>query len=177
MARLFIGIMVPEEVKTAVSDVQSSVAKLPIRAKLVGPENLHISLSFLGNVPDEDIPKLAEALDRVCAGHRRFTVRVGGMMLIPNEQHLRVVALGVKGNDGAIEELREEVAGFIGGDSKSCHLTLARVREVRGREFAVKRLKELDVEKYFEVSSVCLVKSIGTRDGRAYWTLHESKLK
>jgi 2'-5' RNA ligase len=174
--RLFIGIMVPEEVRTAVADIQSSVARLPMRVKLVEPENLHISLSFLGNVAEENIPNIASSLDKICQEHRPFTVRIGGMMLIPNERHLRVIALDVKSNGDLLEKLRWEVEKKVGGDSKPCHLTLSRVREMKDRRLAISRLKDLNIEKYFEVQSVCLVRSMGTRSGRFYLVVHESRL-
>jgi 2'-5' RNA ligase len=174
--RLFIGIMVPEEVRTAVADIQSSVARLPMRVKLVEPENLHISLSFLGNVAEENIPNIASSLDKICQEHRPFTVRISGMMLIPNERHLRVIALDVKSNGDLLEKLRWEVEKKVGGDSKPCHLTLARVREMKDRRLAISRLKDLNIEKYFEFQSVCLVRSMGTRSGRVYLVVHESRL-
>jgi len=168
--------MMPEEVKTATSDIQSSIAKLPMKTKIVEPENLHISLSFLGDVTDEDVPGISRDLDCVCRKHGKFTARVGGMRLIPNERNLRVIALEVKSSGDVLEELRKDVVGVVGGDSKPCHLTLARVREVWDRALVIRRVKELDLEKYFEVSSVCLVKSVGTRNGRIYQILHESRL-
>lgn len=176
MPRLFVGIFLPEDVRESVSESQSSIEKMPMRAKLVEKENLHLTLTFLGNVPDEEIPKISERLDKVCANYKGFTVKIGGVMLIPNESYIRVVALDVKSNNDVLENLREDIVKEIGGDSHPVHLTLARVREVSNKNFVKENSKSIDVEKFFSVNSVHLIKSVGTRSGPKYESIHESNL-
>ena len=176
MVRLFIGVFVPEDVKSPIVDLQDSLTKMPMEAKLVERENLHISLSFLGETPDSQVPLISRRLDEVCGKHKKFTVRVGGVLLIPNDSYIRVIALDARSNGDAMERLREDVVKAAGGESYPAHLTLARVREVSNKNFVRDNLKSVALEKYFEIGSVHLIKSVMTRRGPVYEVVHESRL-
>ena len=176
MVRLFIGVFVPEDVKSPITDLQDSLTKMPMDAKLVERENLHVSLSFLGETPDSQIGFISKRLDDVCAKHRRFTARIGGALLIPNDSYIRVIALDVRSSSDEMETLRKEIVAAVGGESHPAHLTLARVREVTNKNFVRDSLKSASVEKYFEVGSVHLIKSVMTRRGPSYEVVHESRL-
>ncbi len=176
MVRLFIGVFVPEGLKTPITDLQDSLTKMPMDAKLVERENLHISLTFLGETPEDQIGLISRRMDEVCKSYRKFTVKVGSVMLIPNESYVRVIALGVKSNEDVMENLRKDIVKVIGGDSYPAHLTLARVRDVQDKVFVRDNLKSVGLEKYFEVESVHLIKSVVTRRGPVYEAVHESKL-
>lgn len=176
MVRLFIGVLVPEDVKTPITDFQDSLTKMPMEVKLVERENLHISLTFLGETPEEQVGLISKRLDEVCKNYRKFTVKIGGVLLIPNESYIRVIALDVKSNGDVLENLRKDVVKLIGGDSYPAHLTLARVRKVTDKNFVGQNLKNTGLEKYFEVGSVYLIKSVATRRGPVYEVVHEGKL-
>ena len=176
MPRLFVGVFLPDEVKEPVLDFQGSLAKMPMRMKPVEPGNLHISLVFLGERRDDEVKKAAAALDDVCGRYKRFTVKIGGGMVIPNESYIRVVALGVRSGGDVLESLRNDIVGAVGGDSHPAHLTLARVRDVSDKVFVAGAVTACKAEFYFEVGSVCLVKSVLKGDGPRYTVVHESRL-
>jgi len=177
MARLFIGIMVPEEVKRDIADVQGALGRMPMEMKAVEGKNLHVSLSFLGNVREDSVPEIVADMDRICGSLPSFTAKIEGVVLIPNGEHIRVIALGVASSGDELESLRKAVVSSVGGESHPCHLTIARVRKVGNRDFIVKNVSDLKVRKYFEVGSICLVKSVLTGRGPKYKVLHESKLR
>lgn len=176
MPRLFIGMLVPEDIKGPILDLQESLNKMPMDVKLVEPKNLHISLCFLGEVSSDKITQIERELDRVCQARRRFTVKIGNVVLIPNEDYIRVIALNVASSGDVLEEIRKEVVVAVGGDSHPAHLTLARVREVANKEFVRRSLSGAAVEKYFEVGSICLIRSFMKRSGPVYEIVHESIL-
>ncbi len=176
MVRLFIGIFIPENVKTPITDLQDSLTKMPMDVKLVERENLHISLSFLGETPDENIGLISKRLDEICKNYKKFTVKTGSVLLIPNESYIRVIALDVKSSGEDLENIRKDIVKIIGGDSYPVHLTLARVREISNKNFVKENLSGKNLEKYFEIDSVQLIKSVVTRRGPVYQTVHESKL-
>lgn len=176
MVRLFIGVSLPEEVVESLSGLREAVSGMPAKLKLVEPENLHVSLSFLGERPEGEVAAIARSLDDVCRDHRRFSASLGRAVLIPSRDHIRVVALEVGSSQGEMERLRSEVAEKVGGESHPAHLTIARVREVRDREFISRAVEGMKAGKYFEVSSVLLVRSVLTRRGPRYEVLHESRL-
>lgn len=176
MVRLFIGIFVPEDVKKPILDLQDSLTKMPMGVKPVERENLHISLTFLGETPEENVGLISKRLDDICKKYRKFTVKVGGVLLIPNESYIRVIALDAHSGGDVLENLRKDVVKSVGGDSYPAHLTIARVREVSNKNFVRENLKGVNLEKYFEVDSVYLIKSVVTRKGPVYESVHRSGL-
>lgn len=176
MVRLFIGVLIPEEVKSDIVSLQESMSRMPMRAKIVEPQNLHISMSFLGEVRD-DVGRICGSLDTVCSNAKRFTVKISGVSFIPNDRFMRVISLGCSSPMGELEALRRAVVNSVGGESHSAHLTLARVREMVDRDFVLRNLRDNDLEKYFEVAELSVVRSYISRTGPSYQTLHKSKLQ
>lgn len=177
MARLFIGIMVPEGPKPDIADVQGALKRMPMEMKAVQGKSLHVSLSFLGNVREDSVPEIVADMDRICGSRPKFTAKIGGPVLIPSADHIRVIALDVTSSGDSLEGLRKEIVSAVGGESHPCHLTIARVRSVGDRGLVGRSVPLLKIEKYFEVGSVCLVKSTLTGTGPKYKVVHESVLK
>jgi 2'-5' RNA ligase len=149
---------------------------LPIDCKMVESENLHISLSFLGDIEDEKVGVLSSALDSICKNYSRFAVEIGGIRFIPSEKYIRVLALDVIDN-GTLKSLSKEIKQKIGGDVKLPHLTLCRVRDVKNEDAVVDKIKKFDVNvESFVISSISLIKSELKKTGPIYTDLHQSNL-
>lgn len=50
--RLFIALPTPENAQTALMETQAALKKAGVRGRFTPPENLHLTLAFLGNVAD-----------------------------------------------------------------------------------------------------------------------------
>ena len=70
----------------------------------VSPENLHITMCFLGDIPDIEVPDLCRDVKRVAEAHQGFSVEIEGLGGFPNFEQPRTIWAGV--SDGA-EELHE----------------------------------------------------------------------
>ncbi len=174
MVRSFIAIPLPDEIKQHVSDVQKRLEKLPIDAKFVEKDNLHITLSFLGDRNDVEIRNVSRVLDEVCSRHRKFTANINNIELIPNETYLRVISLDTA--DAEMESLRIDISKAIEGDSKPSHLTLCRVRSVGDKHLFKAGLQTIKVLLSFEVNEVVLFESKLGVHGPVYSVLHKSAL-
>lgn len=174
MQRLFIGIFVPKDLKDKIIFLQNKIKSLYSGCKLVEPENLHISLSFLGNTPDEEILNIQEKLGVVCKNYKKFDVNVSELKIIPSEKYIRVLALDLQ-SDGILESLSKEIKKNVGGDVKPPHLTLCRISSpVDDKEKFVSDLKRIDwTVGNFATTSVSLIKSVVTRSGPIYTSLHD----
>jgi len=102
----------------------------------VAPRNLHLTLKFLGSVPEEQIDVVARALREASADASPFEARVRGLGAFPSVRRPRVVWAGV--TDGAADMIelarRADAAlaalGFPRDERPfSPHVTLGRVRE------------------------------------------------
>ena len=178
MVRCFVGFLLPENVKRYVSEIQKDVTQLPVVCKFVEVENLHVCLSFLGEINEYKIDKISESLDGICKNYPKFEVAVGGIRTIPNENYIRVLALDILEKTGTLKKIRKEIVQKIGGDSKPPHLTLCRVKNISDKENVVKKLGEIGSEGVnFTVAVMQLIKSELKRTGPVYSVVHESELK
>lgn len=168
--------LVPENFKPVVLSLQSQLKRMPLSCKWVEPENLHITLSFLGEVPSASIEHLNKELDACCKLFQPFVVEVNGLQLIPSERFIRVLALKIR--SAQLEKLVERVHQKLNGKLTPPHLTLGRVKRVLQRnEFlqAIKPMQTMSLGK-FCVSSVEMVESVLTPKGPIYRVLHSAEL-
>ncbi len=176
MVRAFIGVPIPENIKRYVTDVQVELNSLPIKSKLVEFENLHISLSFLGDIDESTVETIKSKLDGISKLYKIFEISIGDILLIPNEKFTRVIALDVESE--VLETLRKEIVNLTGGESHPAHLTLARVKIIDDRRVFLQKIKEIDViRKNFIIGGIYLFESKLRKGGPAYIILHMSHLK
>lgn len=134
--RLFVAVGVPVAISDRIeTDVAGVLRTVLPGARWTRPEGRHLTLKFLGEVPDERVATVADAIGRAAAAHRPFSAaftRVGGF---PNLRRPRVLWVGI--GPGAPEmaalaaSVDEELAGE-GFDREArpfaAHLTLARFK-------------------------------------------------
>src|SRR5437867_10743475 len=132
MVRLFIGILIPENMKKQIVSLQNELAKLPMQCKFIEKENLHISLSFLGETPENGVESIKEKLEQITQTYQKFNATVSGIKLIPGQNYVRVIALDVR--DGILKQISQHIKTYIGGDVKPPHLTLGRVKNITDKK-------------------------------------------
>ena len=151
----------------------------------VSPENLHLTLRFLGDTAGEQLPGLAVGLDALGLRHRPFTLSVAGIGCFPNLRRPRVIWAGLQDAQERLGPLQQEVEEMVKGvgwpaESRSFrpHLTLGRVRDgkSRGHQPLVDSWTSDPPEKPFEVGSLELIESVLRPGGARYTTLHRSAL-
>jgi 2'-5' RNA ligase len=140
---LFVAISPPDAVRRRVAALAGEVRRAagPAAAELrwVAPENLHLTLQFLGAVPSERVEPIEAALREVAASGRPLSLEVKSAGGFPNARRPRVVWLGLSGDVAALETLAAELGrrlaplGFPPEERAfSAHLTVARARDPRG---------------------------------------------
>lgn len=137
--RLFVAVDVEPHVLERVEHICAAQRALAPDARWVRPEQLHLTLEFLGEVAEERLPELRERLDAVAARQREFSVAVRSAGGFPRAARPRVLWLGVDGETAALEALQAAVhaalSPFIAErDDREyrAHLTLARAVDRRG---------------------------------------------
>lgn len=169
--------MLPDDIMRSVAKIQKKIVGFGLKCKFVEPENIHICLSFLGEVDEEELERVKSKLDEVAERYKKFDVNVGGMKFIPSENYIRVMALEVTGCDGLLEKVRREAADVVGGKSKPPHLTLCRVKRVDDKKGLVDELHGLSCDENFRVESIELIESKLGKEGPVYTTIHKSELQ
>lgn len=143
--RTFIAIPLSPQVVAKLGDVQRALRRTcPERAvSWVKPENIHLTLFFLGNILPERRPPIETALSVVARNVRPFTFSVQGAGAFPNLNRPRVIWVGMEEPSGQLALLHRavnEAMASVGFQPEnrpfSPHLTLGRIRRRASREDA-----------------------------------------
>jgi 2'-5' RNA ligase len=178
MIRTFIAIELPDRFLEEIKKIESEL-DIP-GVKIVAPEQVHITMKFLGNINESDIEQIISALEQIiCAP---FEAKIKGIGVFPKPAYIRVIWLGAQGNFEALHnEIERVLVPFrFGKDHQfSPHATLARVKLLREKALLLEKIKKLeDIDlSTMNVGSICLKKSTLTPHGPIYETLKEINLK
>lgn len=142
--RLFIAVELPEEWLAALARVQEALRAAGLDAlRWTRPEGIHLTLKFLGEVPEERLAGVVQAMTRAAARARPFTLRLGQLGAFGGPQRPRVLWAGVEGELEALTRLWRALEAEVRPlgfpperDTLAPHLTLARVPEPAQREVA-----------------------------------------
>ncbi len=184
--RTFIAIEIPDEIKQQMAGVQAQIRKAEVDASWPRPEGIHLTLKFLGEVPEARIDEIRNGLALAVAGMGRFRLEVRGIGAFPNARNARVVWVGLSGEMEKLNRLQaaiEDSLTRIGVEREDKlfkpHLTLARIKYIRSRETLLKALEQVKdvVLPGFEVQAVSLMKSELRRTGAEYMEVARVELK
>jgi 2'-5' RNA ligase len=177
--RLFIAIPLPPDLAMRAAEILPT--SLP-GLRRVRAENLHVTLAFLGQTPDDRLSDVTEAAAESARRVSRFTLAFGRTGRFPERGRPRVVWMGIAEGARGVLELAEGVyAGLrsrgIRFDDRPIapHLTLARVvedataAEAKTVGAAVEDLPSENLA--FEVSDIAVVQSVLSRKGPRYTAL------
>jgi 2'-5' RNA ligase len=147
------------------------------RVRWVRPENLHVTLHFLGSIHPDRVSVLADQVGREAAAREPFTLHLGALRGFPPRRP-RVASLEV-GPEAELVELaaavsRGAVASGLPGAERPFrpHLTLGRLRD--GRFPDASDLPDADADS--AVTEVVLFESTLGRGGSSYTPLERIPL-
>jgi 2'-5' RNA ligase len=172
------------QVLSGFMDVGARLKTTGADLKLVDPEIVHLTLKFLGEIPEARAREVAETVKEI--GFQPFSFKVEEVGVFPSASRPNVVWAGI--TDGVTElakvfedlDTRLSRLGFERERRKfSPHLTICRVRSGRNRDQLVAELTQLQdmVFGSVKVDKVVLKKSVLTRQGPIYSTLAESRVE
>src|SRR5438309_10904162 len=93
--RTFIALDLGKTVRDKAVALQESLARAGSDVKWVEPENLHVTLLFLGEVDDRDVPAVCRSVGECCKQQQPFTMSVERLGCFGNPRRPRTVWLGV----------------------------------------------------------------------------------
>lgn len=138
--RLFFGVMLPPDVQHELAVLQQRLAGTDVRVKWVEPENLHVTVRFLGALPALVLRDLKLLAHKLATELTPWELQLRGLGAFP--RLARPQALWVAVGPGAepcahlAKRLNRQLeeAMIVGGDNKPFHphCTIARVKQERG---------------------------------------------
>jgi len=179
--RSFVSIDVEDEqILSKVESIMSSLSSLGGDLKPVEPENIHLTLKFLGNISPAKLAEVKSALGQV--KFEPFSLEIKNAGAFPNMKRMNVIWIGVgEGWSKAqlIFEQTEKVLHEVGFSYEtrpfSPHITVARVKSGRKSDETAAFLGHLTDESFgtINVESVRLKQSVLSPSGPRYSTLFE----
>jgi len=182
--RAFIGIGISDALRASLSDAQAGLMQGGAQFGWTRPENMHLTLVFLGNIRPEVVADLPGALEEACGIGGPCACPVRGIGFFGGRRP-RVIWAGVEDTAGRLDSLRRQIAETatqvgIPLETKpyTPHITLGRSRSWRGAaELAatVDRRRDLPLGE-LTIARVTLYKSVLSPGGAVYSVLHEVEL-
>ena len=175
--RLFIAISFPPSLRQAIASATAPMRRAASTVAWVSEERLHLTLKFLGEVDEDRVQPLADALRGVGRGHRRLSLRVGGLGAFPTLRQPRVIWMGVE-RESRLELLRHDIEaacdglGYqVEGRAFRPHVTLGRARDGLAAEEAralATAARAISYGEMMDVHSIDLMASERVPDGPRY---------
>jgi 2'-5' RNA ligase len=130
MIRLFVAIALPDAVKDRIALLGGGIPG----AKWIDRDNLHLTLQFIGEMPEDRLGDIHHALSRI--RQRPFELAVAGIGHFSQGRNATMLWVGVDRNEGLVQ-LRDKVVQAlkregVEGDGQrfAPHITLARLQRV-----------------------------------------------
>ncbi len=183
--RCFVAIELSDEVKGRLVELQGRLAALDRMVRWVDPEHMHLTLKFLGEVPDADVASVAETMTAVAARQSPISFSVRGAGCFPPGGAARVLWVGVEESSGTLARLQgycEEAFAKLGfareRRSYTPHLTIGRVKDAGSslqiREW-IRKEAHADAGRQ-RVDQLVLFQSILSSEGSTYIPLAHAPL-
>jgi 2'-5' RNA ligase len=176
--RVFIAIDLPNEIRDALSEVQRELQPLTDSARWVAPESIHITLKFIGEIPEKRLEDIDTALTGLT--WKPFTVTVRGVGFFPGTRSPRVFWAGMEAPTmkDLAEQLDTRMERLAFDREKRAfrpHITLARARDSRMDSSLVAAADKFEEHDFgsFVVDRVFLFKSTLNPTGAVYEKLKE----
>lgn len=132
--RLFAGIELDAPARAHCVRIQDGLRQASFDAAYEAPEKFHLTLAFLGNVPDARAGEVTGVLDAAATASAAFDLELDRLSAFPNECRPRIVYVGSRRPSAAFRALSRTLRcgyaglGFSFSDDPVAHVTVARVK-------------------------------------------------
>jgi 2'-5' RNA ligase len=184
--RLFIAILLPETVRTALTSLQQELKKTGADVKWVEPCNMHITLKFLGDVSSDKIPIVQGALKNALAAEKAFPVTLDEIGAFPSKSAPRILWTGAHRETPPAADIAAKIDAALSplGFQKESrpftpHATLGRVRSSQNRVALIERINQISLRiegQIFSTDSIALMESRLTSAGPTYTPMEKFSL-
>jgi 2'-5' RNA ligase len=183
LTRSFVAVLLPEPVRARLGEAVATLSARAPRLGWVRPENLHLTLRFLGGLDAAGVAAAGDAVRRAAAGRAPFRLGLGGLGGFPSARAPRVVWAGVTAGAAALAGLQgaleaELTARGFPPEMRAfhAHVTLGRARDPRQARGLEALLGSAAGFGELTVAAVHLMRSDLGRGGARYDVLLEAAL-
>lgn len=152
LIRTFIALEMPSEVRSRAARLQKALAQSGAAVRWVAQENIHLTLKFLGEIEDVQIPAVCHAVQQVAAATESFELEVSRVGAFPSADRPRTLWVGIDGGAEELVTMHGELDAALAKlghrpDERrfSPHVTIGRLRNSRdARRLATALAQKMD---------------------------------
>ncbi|MEE4312057.1 MAG: RNA 2',3'-cyclic phosphodiesterase [candidate division KSB1 bacterium] len=183
--RTFIAIEIPPHIKKEISEFQRHLMVRDTRISWPKPDNIHITLKFVGDVETNAITAITEAVEKGVEQIPPFNVKIVGVGTFPSGRKPRILWIGAKSENSLMVKCADNIdqkLEELGYEKETrpfrAHLTLGRVKSQFKIDEVLDRLNESrDFEcDDFLASEIIVVQSTLHASGAIYTPLKRIRL-
>jgi 2'-5' RNA ligase len=183
--RAFVAFKLPDQITERAAALQDALKARGLKLQWVKPQNLHLTLKFLGDIPETDAFKVGAVLDHAVGNEPPLAMTLQGVGVFPGIKRPRVLWVGFGGQVQNLKRLQlrlEDQLDKIGFDRDKrefkAHLTIARIkRRVAPEKLLDAITAEGDfVPHPFMARKIVLYKSDLRPQGAVYTALAKAEL-
>lgn len=173
--RAFIALELPDNLKKQLFSLTKLLRSGGDTVRWVRPENMHLTLRFLGEINAEQAEWIGSSLRASCEARSPIHLGVGGLGAFPKRRNPKVIWVGIRPHAEltAMYEELEAVVREVGIEPEyrlfKPHLTLGRVKFLEKGSRLPRRLGEVDLETVFvTVERITMFRSELKPEGPVY---------
>jgi len=193
--RIFIAIEPAPEIQKELAAIQDKLKKCRADVRWVEPENIHLTLKFLGYISESQLNNVFKAAGKSVEGISPFPLSFSGLGAFPGLDNPRVIWVGVEEGRGILTRINRDLEVILqrngfppvcrGGTGRAegrkyhPHLTLGRVKSSKNKGRLVESVKSEKSGSVgsMEVQKITVLQSLLKPEGPEYKPLHISEMK
>ncbi len=162
--RSFVAIDLPQSVRSQMESLQEEFKRKEADVRWVRPEGIHLTLKFLGDITPDEVGRIGRVLASIVPRWAPFSLQIKGLGCFPSVRNPRIIWVGIHDGANSVSSLQRAIEKaaldeqFPSEDRPfKPHLTLGRVRSLRGRDSL---MASLEIHKDDEVG-VFVAREVG----------------
>jgi 2'-5' RNA ligase len=183
--RAFIAVEIDRPNKEKLLNIISSLKKSNADVKWINENQMHLTLKFLGNVEENKILQISNALKPIADNFSPFSITFSKIGAFPNIHQPRVVWVGIQKGADELKNLSTKIEGdleILGFPkekrSYTAHLTLGRTRSLKNITNLTDLIKNagFSSQNEIKINELILFKSTLTSAGAIYTPISKFNL-
>jgi len=176
--RLFIAALIPEDIRTLLTNYINFLKHNIDGVKWEKFEKLHVTLKFLGDIDESRVNEISNLLEKLVHNYSPFNMSILDFGGFPDLKHPRVIYVGLSCNSGLSKfqnELEQELSGLGFKEENRRfipHITVGRVK----KRIHIKETLPI-TQSIFDITQIGIIKSELRPEGSVYTPLKLFKLE
>lgn len=134
--RIFVAVPLDPPLRDAVGALERRLEEAGVAPRWIAPENLHLTLRFLGHISSAQLSRVVRAAHEAASGAAPFQISLSGVGAFPTTRRPRVIWVGITAGAAALKDLAARLDDALARQRfpkeprpLQPHLTLARIRD------------------------------------------------